>query len=226
MASNIKAIETSYRGCRFRSRLEARWAVFFDALGWDWQYEKQGYVLGWEEDDMLPWLPDFEVTTSPHHEMSMSFYAEVKGDPDFFEDGTWLGRLDYDGGPPGFMHSGYCDSPSCKPIVPLGDIPKPDMYRDNNSVFEVPVIVHKEGVHGYMSQLCGNYIDFGLDNNDIYWDNLQSGSGIHNFQVAVLPDRYDSCTYVDPRVTAAFDTARGARFEHGEKPRKETSHAG
>jgi len=26
----IKAIETQYRGYRFRSRLEARWAVFFD----------------------------------------------------------------------------------------------------------------------------------------------------------------------------------------------------
>jgi hypothetical protein len=27
----IQAIETVYRGHRFRSRLEARWAVFFDA---------------------------------------------------------------------------------------------------------------------------------------------------------------------------------------------------
>lgn len=27
------AVETCYRGCRFRSRLEARWAVFFDHLG-------------------------------------------------------------------------------------------------------------------------------------------------------------------------------------------------
>ena len=29
----IKAIETHYRGRRFRSRLEARWAVFFDFIG-------------------------------------------------------------------------------------------------------------------------------------------------------------------------------------------------
>lgn len=29
MAENIKAIETEYKGYRFRSRLEARWAVFF-----------------------------------------------------------------------------------------------------------------------------------------------------------------------------------------------------
>jgi hypothetical protein len=151
--------------------------------------------------------------------MSMSFYAEVKGDPTFFEDGTWFDRLDWHGGPPGFTHSGYCDSPTCKPIVLLGDIPKFDKYAGNSPVISVPTIVHKEGVHGYMSQLCGHYIDFGPDNNDFYWDNLQSGSGIYNFQVSVLPDRYDSHTHGDPRVVAALGDALRARFEHGEKPK-------
>ena len=33
MSVLIKAIETEYNGYKFRSRLEARWAVFFDALG-------------------------------------------------------------------------------------------------------------------------------------------------------------------------------------------------
>ncbi len=36
---NVKALETHYRGWRFRSRIEARWAVFFDALGISWDYE-------------------------------------------------------------------------------------------------------------------------------------------------------------------------------------------
>lgn len=35
----IKAIETVYNGYRFRSRLEARWAVFFDTLGVKYEYE-------------------------------------------------------------------------------------------------------------------------------------------------------------------------------------------
>ena len=35
-SARIKAIETSYKGYLFRSRLEARWAVFFDALGLVW----------------------------------------------------------------------------------------------------------------------------------------------------------------------------------------------
>lgn len=41
----IKPIETLYRGYRFRSRLEARWAVFFDVAGIAWQYEPEGFDL-------------------------------------------------------------------------------------------------------------------------------------------------------------------------------------
>ena len=58
----LRAIETSYAGCRFRSRLEARWAVFFDALGITWQYEPQGYDIpraGWYLPDF--WLPAQEL---------------------------------------------------------------------------------------------------------------------------------------------------------------------
>ena len=40
----MKAIQTEYKGYLFRSRLEARWAVFFDACGVDWEYEPEGYV--------------------------------------------------------------------------------------------------------------------------------------------------------------------------------------
>jgi len=51
----IKPIETRYNGYRFRSRLEARWAVFFDSMGIEYRYESEGYDLG-----ELGWyLPDF-----------------------------------------------------------------------------------------------------------------------------------------------------------------------
>lgn len=51
----MKAIETKYKGYRFRSRLEARWAVFFDALGLQWEYEPEGFDLG----EAGWYLPDF-----------------------------------------------------------------------------------------------------------------------------------------------------------------------
>ena len=37
--SELKAIETEYRGYRFRSRLEARWAVFFDVCKVKWEHK-------------------------------------------------------------------------------------------------------------------------------------------------------------------------------------------
>lgn len=55
----IKPIETRYAGYRFRSRLEARWGVFFNALGLSWEYEPEGFVL----DDGTHYLPDFRVKT-------------------------------------------------------------------------------------------------------------------------------------------------------------------
>lgn len=52
----IKPIETQYKGYRFRSRLEARWAVFFETLGCSWEYEPEGFDL-----NGLYYLPDFKV---------------------------------------------------------------------------------------------------------------------------------------------------------------------
>jgi len=52
----IKAIPTEYRGHRFRSRTEARWACFFDNCGWPWEYEAL---------DLDGYIPDF-ILTFPH----------------------------------------------------------------------------------------------------------------------------------------------------------------
>ena len=209
MAGEIKAIETNYRGCRFRSRLEARWAVFFDTLGWDWQYEKEGYVLGWRENDELPWLPDFEITTPK----GQHFYVEVKGDTNFFEDGTWLGRLDFGGGPPSFPDCGWTINYDAehKPILLLGDIPR---FGSDRVEFYIPIIVHYKGVRGYLGKIRQE----GLYPEEHYrWDNLDSGDGLEDFQV--IPWRSDTPDYV---VNGAMQAASSARFEHGEKPKGAT----
>ena len=54
--SEIKAIETRYKGYRFRSRLEARWAIAFDQMGLPWEYEPEGYALPGGN-----YLPDFRL---------------------------------------------------------------------------------------------------------------------------------------------------------------------
>jgi hypothetical protein len=55
---DIHPLETWYQGHRFRSRTEARWAVFLDTLGIPYRYECDGYDLGgtWYLPDF--WLPD------------------------------------------------------------------------------------------------------------------------------------------------------------------------
>jgi len=63
----IKAIETVYNGYRFRSRLEARWAVFFDTLGIRYEYEKEGFEL-----PSGRYLPDFWL-------LEQGIWFEVKG---------------------------------------------------------------------------------------------------------------------------------------------------
>lgn len=54
----IAPIQTRYKGYNFRSRLEARWAVFFDDLGIKWEYEFEGYDIKgtWYLPDF--WLPE------------------------------------------------------------------------------------------------------------------------------------------------------------------------
>lgn len=56
-----RGLATSYAGVTFRSRLEARFAVFFDTLGVRWDYEPEGFELphGMYVPDF--WLPDLKA---------------------------------------------------------------------------------------------------------------------------------------------------------------------
>ena len=64
------SIQTMYRGYEFRSRLEAKWAAFFDLCGWEWSYEPV---------DLDGWIPDFAIGWKP-------FLVEVKP---FFSEDQW-----------------------------------------------------------------------------------------------------------------------------------------
>ena len=70
----IKAIETVYNGYRFRSRLEARWAVFFDAAGVEYEYEPEGFVL----PSGKRYLPDFLIHNCTERGPK-DLWVEVKG---------------------------------------------------------------------------------------------------------------------------------------------------
>jgi hypothetical protein len=72
MIKSIKPIETKYKGYRFRSRLEARWAVFFDTLDIKWEYEPEGFDL----EGVGYYLPDFYLP-------KFDVWAEVKPSDEF-----------------------------------------------------------------------------------------------------------------------------------------------
>jgi hypothetical protein len=71
----ITPIQTKYKGYHFRSRLEARWAVFFEELEIKFHYEFEDVVVNGKRC-----LPDFFF---PHfkimgHEFEHGAYGEVK----------------------------------------------------------------------------------------------------------------------------------------------------
>ena len=63
----MKAIETQYNGILFRSRLEARWAILFDALKIEWIYEPDCFILS----NSQKYTPDFYLP-------KFDLYIEVK----------------------------------------------------------------------------------------------------------------------------------------------------
>ena len=76
-APAIAAIETYYAGIKFRSRAEARWAVFFDTLGIPYQYEPEKYAL-----DSGRYIPDFflpKMELDPGTDSYRGVFFEVKG---------------------------------------------------------------------------------------------------------------------------------------------------
>jgi len=63
-------IQTKFGGSLFRSRLEARYAVLFQACRLPFEYEREGFLL--EGGRFLPYLPDFWLPT-------LGTWLEVKG---------------------------------------------------------------------------------------------------------------------------------------------------
>lgn len=69
----IKSIDTIYKGYKFRSRLEARWAYYFDLIGQPWQYEPEGFQFA----DGTKYLPDFYLP-------GLGCYLEIKPESTLF----------------------------------------------------------------------------------------------------------------------------------------------
>jgi len=76
-SGELKPIETLYGSYRFRSRLEARWAVFFDVIGIEWRYEPEGFDL---MEVKIPHQPE---------------YSDPSGKPLWYLPDFYLPKQDY-----------------------------------------------------------------------------------------------------------------------------------
>jgi hypothetical protein len=63
MKNTIETKPTCYNNYNFRSRTEARWAVFFDALKYKYHYEYQDFIL----ENGQRYLPDFYLSDLKAH---------------------------------------------------------------------------------------------------------------------------------------------------------------
>jgi hypothetical protein len=211
----IKPIETVYNGYRFRSRLEARWAVFFDTLGIKYEYEKEGYEIK-DRCSCKTWyyLPDFYLPET-------KTWVEVKGDLENVTVDYWAmlaNAVDYGGQLPDIADSWQTE----RGILILSNIWIPS---DKDIIIEFPCIQHSKGVH--ISSLA--FFDSGLKFTHCYNTNLVdagwgaefAGTELKRLVSLNLPDGM----WVDAfegqqnnRVNIALKAALSARFEHGEKP--------
>jgi hypothetical protein len=204
--AKLKAIETIYNGYRFRSRLEARWAVVFDSLDLKWEYEPQGFELS----DGTFYLPDFYLP-------SISTWCEVKGNMTK-EDEYKISLF-------------ASDLPENERLWVVRNIPDSsmtaiddfEMYFSNGG-WDCPYILcecpacGKVGIEfdGRGWRVCNHY--------DINYRN-KTFVDVDGRKKKII---YPNCTSFfhedkgytgdNQRILNAYNNARQARFEHGEKP--------
>lgn len=136
----MKAIQTTFKGYKFRSRTEARWAIFFDSLGLQWEYEPEGFDLG----NGVYYLPDFKVFY-PGREGSGSNetywrWFEVKSDLGAITPDEWLKMALFAKSQPYFF---ILDGPpSLRTYLPFGWVFGLGSEDENGDFREAPMLSH------------------------------------------------------------------------------------
>lgn len=215
----MKAIETEYNGYKFRSRLEARWAVFFDAAGIKYEYEPEGFEL----EDGTKYLPDFYL---PEYD----WYVEVKPPRDSAVDDI--------------IKASKFVGEKIKVLLLLGNIPPEtdiDVYH-YNALYKNPLSnkltigsvcccsCYEDDLRLKMEFITWLYIDMSR------WKTIFTEHGITADILNAIHDKgltegksdpnrtYPYCEVLkdDPEIryfiNSCYKKARQARFEHGEKP--------
>ena len=190
----MKAIETVYNGYRFRSRLEARWAVFFDALGVKYEYEPEGFELA----NGMRYLPDFllhdVIPRFAQGDTKQDLYVEVKGTPNE-TDALKISNFE-------------------KPIWVVGNIPEPNYIESCEKQRDDYCKKVCAGEYPFEDHCVFCPYDHGtVDGDWCFAFSLGFDEGTLSFHGADSSYCYG---LFYPEIEEAFNKARQARFEFGE----------
>jgi hypothetical protein len=227
----LKPIETVYQGYRLRSRLEARYGVFFDTLGLPWRYEAEGFDVGG-----VAYLPDFYLP-------EWDVYFEVK---------PTLPKTVFTEGPDGgqvrvlpvFEEGRHTDfgkfllassalmgeekgakRPRLYLLCGTPGFPSLQRYKGLWKLNDGSVVLHAVGpVDGAVLlpvEAWSEQTETGLIEPWPFYRGGLQGDGwaeVPYYPDTSVPHRYvgDGRDYASPRLMNAYAAARGARFEHGE----------
>lgn len=208
--AQIKAIETEYDGHLFRSRLEARWAVFFHNFGIKYIYEFEGFKTDIGDGEYSYYLPDFYL---PEYDK----YVEVKGYDEALKKDSEKVAYSID----------YCSTPVSNGLVIVGDIPNPGKIVWGNIPMFTYLYWHKGIVrehaafidHGFKKAVFGN--ESILNAMYSYTKDYSSDNKIPDGSTTVCEWTREGLRsfgedYLD-KLKEAYRIAKQARFEHGMK---------
>lgn len=185
----IKAKPVTYGDCNFRSTIEARWAIVFDTLGAKWKYEIQHYDFGLKNPSL-----------SDEYEFD-SYVNEV------LSENYWDDRDE-------IVSSCYSDRYARHMYLPDFWLPtfehwveikgKPPTYEEQRKARDLTFKTNKP-----ITILWG-YIPYPKEED---WGKCTEvfGGDMNIIALFVLE-------YGIKAIGQAFNAARSARFEHGEKP--------
>lgn len=204
----IKAIETRYAGCRFRSRTEARWAVTFDRMQFTWEYEAEGYEVerrigaSGPMDETFPYLPDFYLP-------KLDVLVEVKGSLTHDEMCRLVDAAAYLSAPHGGCAAG-------RDVVVLGPLPHPvkcspiRLHMCKGNLYMAPWSMRVPRRPGQCPLVGRDHELIGDDSSglDPWWE-----PGLGDILLQGMSD-----VRLLRRWGKAVAAGRSARFEHGETP--------
>jgi len=230
----IKAIETEYKGYRFRSRLEARWAIFFEYLGIKFEYEPEGFELTsgrYLPDFFIPdWEIWFEVKPNKHTEQEelkayelceKSGYAVLisDGDPKFGMQGTAFCYALKDPGLFPDDSQGVFDGED-----------EADLYSKSMDILDICKYTVKPRKFRFAFSQARKYgrpiwLHFEQSQEFLLYKNMEGNLFPYKYREPLCYSTFDAEWYAgnfygedtfDGRINRAIKAARGARFEFGE----------